>query len=643
MVWQSVSGQEKEEAVTPDNADDIRLGRSATQFPNREQTHEGTRDSIDTGAPEESSTSSLTEAEIGSSCTESTEGAKFKLDIRDDLEAQEHESYSDGSSESDRRTRGREKRRTPIAKVEEAQELHFNEGDEDMPSLVELDYLGRQEEMAAWERERALLGTCGNVTDSGCNTSCEDCTRDSEAERAEARVRKKERKRRRISTRTTDGGAVLFPNGAERQSVEEVRKVCGVLMKPKYNALDLKKAQRSDVITSTMIECLKGGAEDERMVSRNLTQGQKAWLTRNRNELELSPSRILLRRLILPGDVVKRVIIVPQLYQFEVMNHAHDMAGHQGENKTFARIAERFDWPGMREDVCKYVGSCLLCQEAKGCSPKKVFGLKPIVTRRPNELVQIDFEKLSEASDGNIGLLVVIDHFTKYARAFPMKAFTAKAAVKALMDGWFTDFGIPEQLQSDQGSQFEAELFQEFALLAGTRKIRSTAYHPQTNGLVERQNRTLVAMLRVACSRYQNDWPEHVRKAIFAYNCSRHESTGLTPNVLMLGRNVCTPIWWMFPHFDEDQEIGASAFARKYILNMGKFMELARANLRASQERQRRNHDKKLRGQPVYKVGDLVMVYVNVVRRGGVRKLERQWRGPFKVTEVFQGGRVYSV
>jgi transposase InsO family protein/O-acetyl-ADP-ribose deacetylase (regulator of RNase III) len=479
-----------------------------------------------------------------------------------------------------------------------------------------------------------------------CSSSCSDCPLTDAEEPNKSAPRRKEGKRARKRHETT-GGAFILDNGAPENELRDVVDVCALMMQPKYTSMDLKKAQRSDVALATMINFLSLDEADRKgkksTLLRCLTQGQKGWFSRNRADLELNSKKVLLNRYQLPGETKsKRVIVLPQLYQFEVMHEAHDLMGHQGENKTFAKIANCFDWPGMREDIAKYVASCPKCQQSKGPNPARGFPLKPIVVERPNQLVQIDFEKLCPAEDGSIGLLVAIDHFTKFAMAFPLKEFTAKAAVEALYKNWVLVYGSPETIQSDQGSQFESALFQEFALLIETRKIRSTPYHPQTNGEVERYNRTLVGMLRVACSRHQTDWPEHVQKMIYAYNCSRQESTKLTPNLLFLGRDSATPIWWMFPNFNTEARMTASEFSRKHLLDMGEYMQLARRNMDAAQVRQKRNHDKKLRKSPTYTLGEMVMVYLNVVRKGGVRKLERQWRGPFRIKTIFQDGRYFE-
>ncbi len=478
-----------------------------------------------------------------------------------------------------------------------------------------------------------------DVNDDSCETNCEDC---------ETPQAKEDQTKRRV-IKGPDGGVYIDRNGATRSQCKQVAQACAILVQPKYGTLQLKKAQRQDVALSTMIRYLflerDGAVRPGRMqpALKYLTQAQKGWFTKNKKELELSEKKVLLKRIEGPdGEVMRRTIVLPQLYQWEVIHEAHDMMGHQGENKTFAKIAEFFDFPGMREEISKYVASCPRCQQSKGHNPVRNYPLKPIVTTRTNEMVEIDFEKLSVAKDGSIGLLVVVDHFSKYAMAYPMKEFSGKAAAIALYDHWVLTFGCPEIIQSDQGSQFESELFQEFTRLIGTQKTRSTPYHPQTNGLVERHNRTLVGMLRVACSRYQDDWPEHVRKMCFAYNCSRHESTKLTPNMLMLSREMVTPIWWFFPNYQPEMKMTHSEFARKHLLDMPKMNELARHNMKAAQNRQKRNHDKKIKKEYQYKVGEKVLVYLNVVRKGGVRKLERQWRGPFEITKIHQEGRFYE-
>ena len=122
-------------------------------------------------------------------------------------------------------------------------------------------------------------------------------------------------------------------------------------------------------------------------------------------------------------------------------------------------------------------------------------------------------------------VLVMIDHFTKYAEAVPCITASAEETCDHLINTWIARHGCPMTFQSDNGTAFVGELTKELMRRSQVAQAHSTTYHPQTNGLVERQNRTLVSMLRVYCSRYMTDWDRYLPQVMGAYNSTQHSTT----------------------------------------------------------------------------------------------------------------------
>ena len=149
---------------------------------------------------------------------------------------------------------------------------------------------------------------------------------------------------------------------------------------------------------------------------------------------------------------------------------------------------------------------------------------------------------ISETSRGNRHILVVMDHFTKWCEAFPTKDQKASTVAKVLISRVFSRFGPPTIIHSDQGRNFDSTIMHEVYSLMGIKKTRTTAYHPQGDGLVERQNRTLQEILDNFVSEHSNDWDQWLDQAVFAYNTSVHESTGFSPYELVFGRQARMPI-----------------------------------------------------------------------------------------------------
>ena len=116
----------------------------------------------------------------------------------------------------------------------------------------------------------------------------------------------------------------------------------------------------------------------------------------------------------------------------------------------------------------------------------------------------------------------------------------------ALIENVFSLFGLPRQLHTDQGRNFESKLIEELCKAFDIDKTRTTPYRPQSDGMIERFNRTLITMLARFTSKNQKDWDEHLPYILLAYRSSIHESTGFTPNELMIGWNVKLPIDLIF-------------------------------------------------------------------------------------------------
>ena len=148
---------------------------------------------------------------------------------------------------------------------------------------------------------------------------------------------------------------------------------------------------------------------------------------------------------------------------------------------------------------------------------------------------------LPEIARGNKHLLVVMDHFRKWCEAFPTKDQKAHTVAQILVSTIFSRFGSPNVIQSDQGRNFESHLIQEVSLMS-IHKSRTAAYHPQCDGLVEKQSRTLQDVLSAYVSDHQDDWGLWVSLAVYAYNASTHESTGFSPYELVFGRIALTPL-----------------------------------------------------------------------------------------------------
>ena len=335
-------------------------------------------------------------------------------------------------------------------------------------------------------------------------------------------------------------------------------------------------------------------------------------------------------------------IVLPQLYQTELLFSSHDQMGHQGIDKVYQRILKRFEWPGMKKACEKWVTACLSCQQVK--DPRKLrFPLQSIESSEFNEVVQIDHQKICMTDSGYNQVLVMIDHFTKYAEAVPCITASAEETCYHLINTWIARHGCPMTFQSDNGTAFVGELTKELMRRSQVAQAHSTTCHPQTNGLVERQNGTLVSMLRVYCSRYMTDWDRYLPQVMGAYNSTQHSTTGVSPHMMLTGHEKSLPLTFFYPEY-EGKKTSPQVYVRDVIRRQQQELnDLCRRNTQQPQARQRKRFDKKAAGAKAYSVGDYVWVFQNVIPPKGTKKLLKIWRGLFMITEVHHEGRFYRL
>ena len=256
---------------------------------------------------------------------------------------------------------------------------------------------------------------------------------------------------------------------------------------------------------------------------------------------QLKVVRGVLYRIINVNGEEKHQLVLPKEFRSLALKGLHDDIGHMGRDKTLNLVRERFFWPGMTSDVELKIRNCDRCLRRKSPTNERA-PLVNIKTHEPLELVCVDFLTLEMSKGGFQYILVVTDHYTRYAQAFPTKNMTAKTTADVLFNQYFVHYGLPKRLHSDQGANFESKLIKELCNIANISKSHTSIYHPMGNGLCERFNRTLLNMLGTLENTQKSNWKSHVAPLVHAYNCSRNDSTGYAPFQLMFGRVPRLPI-----------------------------------------------------------------------------------------------------
>ena len=337
--------------------------------------------------------------------------------------------------------------------------------------------------------------------------------------------------------------------------------------------------------------------------------------------------------------------VVPQRHRGATLDGCHWKAAHQGQRRSAALMQECFWWPGMTRDLRNCIKKCSRCRKYEAAPP--VAPMKPLACSGPGELLHVDFTSIEETlpvkEDPVIhNVLVLQDHFSKYVVAYVVKDQTARTAAKTLRIGYFGLFGAPAYLVSDQGKAFTGHVITHLCELYGVQKLRTSPYHAQTNGQVERINQTIIRMIgkleedRKAC------WSEHLPELLMAYNATRSVVTGCSPYYLLFGRRPRIPVDYLFstlrdsPH-QTKMEVSVAAMQKR----LKEAFALARRLTSEEVARQCRYYDRKA-GAVALQPGDVVMVRTDGFV--GKRKVKDRWedRG-FIVESQLEDWPVYKV
>ncbi len=232
-------------------------------------------------------------------------------------------------------------------------------------------------------------------------------------------------------------------------------------------------------------------------------------------------------------------VAVPGKRREGFIREAHDgrFAGHFAEKRIYKLLRRRYWWPRMRADVRKYCRSCLVCASRKGNGSEIRPALQPIPVGGPFHRVGVDVLQLPLTLDGNQYAVVFIDYLTKWVEVFAVADQKAETIAKLLVEGVICRRGAPQELLSDHGANFLSDLVLEVCKLFDIKKVNTSGYHPQTNGLCERFNSTLIQMLSKTVERYSHDWDRHLSYVLYAYRISVQEYTKESPFFLLCGRD----------------------------------------------------------------------------------------------------------
>jgi hypothetical protein len=295
--------------------------------------------------------------------------------------------------------------------------------------------------------------------------------------------------------------------------------------------------------------------------------------------------------------LVHHQVVVPKPYQQYILSLAHEtpLSGHLGVTKTYEKVLKHFYWPNLKKDVAFFCRSCHTCQVVG--KPNQVISkakLQPIPAfDEPFSRVMVDcVGPLPRTKSGNEYMLTIMCSSTRFPEAIPLRNIKAQTIVKALIK-FFTLVGLPKSIQSDQGSNFMSGIFKQVMLELGIKQYQSSAYHPQSQGALERFHQTLKNMLRTYCFDTEKAWDEGVPLLLFAVRESVQESTGFSPFDLVFGLSVRGPLKLLKEKFlnQESESVNLMKYLTDFREKLHKACELAGSNLATAQENMKVRYD----------------------------------------------------
>lgn len=335
--------------------------------------------------------------------------------------------------------------------------------------------------------------------------------------------------------------------------------------------------------------------------------------------------------------ICKNVVSNPEPSEREQLieiYHSSSVGGHKGITKTYNRLRPHFYWKTMKKDIQKFIQKC------RDCQIKKLVRIKTkqpmIITDTPGSA----FDKISmdivgplpTSFKGNSYILTIQDLLTKYSVAVPLKETNALSIADAFTKHFICIYGTPKAILTDQGTNFLSALMRNLTKKFGIKHFKTTAYHPQSNGSLERSHHVLIEYLKTQINKEEN-WDEYIAMAMFSYNTSVHESTKYSPYELIFGRLPRIPS--SITPLEENLDLTYKEYLIDLFNRLHDTQEDARQNLINSKEKSKIYYDKRMNLQN-FREGDSVFL----LKEPAKGKFSDQYIGPYKVLEILPNNNV---
>lgn len=303
-----------------------------------------------------------------------------------------------------------------------------------------------------------------------------------------------------------------------------------------------------------------------------------------------------------------------------------------GIAKTLGKLRQRFYWPGHKADVERWCTSCKSCEAINSSLNPKRAPLQPMPVYGRLERIACDIIVTGTTTErGNSYILVVADYFSKVTEGYAIPNMTAQTVADTLVTEFICRYGCPMVIHTDQGQNFESDLFKEICNLLDIHKTRTARYRPQSDGVVERNNRTVKKMLRAVIDENPSNWDDYLPYVFMAYRATKHETTKCSPNLLMFGTEIRLPVDIVYnAAFNETPNQCPCEFVEWVRHASSEAFDKARQNIGKAAERQKLRYDKNCIVRK-FSVGQWVWVLHPAELK---TKFGRAWKGPFLIIKV---------
>ena len=319
-------------------------------------------------------------------------------------------------------------------------------------------------------------------------------------------------------------------------------------------------------------------------------------------------------------------LVIPTSLRWDVIDTAHCNHGHMGYEKIYMALKEKYYWPGLYRDVIKQIQLCDVCTRhnlTKNVSPLQELPMP----QYPFDIVGIDLVGPVERSfQGNTYIMTLVDHFSGWAEAYPIENKEAPTVARILFTKIFPRHGCPNTIVSDRGKEFNNLLMQSLVQTFKINKIKTSPYHPMSNGTVERFHKDMNAMLRKFCSENKNLWEEYIPHVLMANRNTINNRSGHTPFFILHGRDARLPLDTIL---EPQRKTYNNDYLQVTLQALSKAFSAVKQNTADMRAQNKLQYDKKAKEQNLC-IGDLVYYYDQSSYHD---KLDMKWKGKFRIVD----------